>query len=179
MKKELTKTNKKGFIFQTILISIVVLIFSIMLIALLLSKPYPSKNELKIENCTFVKYEDKKYVSAKHSSHKYLIYVTEYDQPLEIDNIVYRAVNKSTLDRLIKGDKLTLSIRNYNEHLDLYCVSCGNNVILSYETFLDSHHRNRTIGLIVIPIMTSISSGLLVWSIIHYKKKNELILMKK
>ena len=57
------------------------------LTSLLFAVDYPEKNELRYEECTFIGYEN-----VRDRGTRYYIFVNEYDEPLEIDNIVSSSV---------------------------------------------------------------------------------------
>ena len=166
------KDNKIQFIIMCSVLFILIIIFVIFLIGVLSIK-YPNKEDLKYEECTFIKYEFIENRSVKSSSKHYNIYVEEYDKELRIDNIIYDDINKELLDKLKKGDKIIISVRENNEIYDIYSMSYKNNYILSYEAYLNGHYKNDKIGLIVIPIFIFITGGLLLFGIIYYKKTSK------
>ena len=114
---------------------------------------YPSKDELKYEECTYIKYE---YVTWGYRASQYYIYVEEYNKPLKIDNIVVNKTNEELLFSLISGETITVSIEDDSKFY-LFSVSYNGKYILSYEDFLSEHNSNNIVGIIVIVVMLIIS----------------------
>ena len=102
-------------------------------------KDYPCEDELFYEDCTFIRYEYK--TSSK--SRYYLIYVSEYEQPLRISSIASAKVNQNLLSAVSKGDSIRISVDGPTEKQPyLYCISYRSNDILSYEDNLVSQRGN-------------------------------------
>lgn len=142
------------------------LIFSALLLFLFVSNlctwNYPKKESLVYERCTFVKYEKK-----SGRSSRYYIYVREYEEPLEIDNIVFHDVNKGDLDSIRVGGKIKIA---KDKHLTLYSLEYHGESILSYDDYLQRHNKNHIIGIFVTLIFNGVTLTLFVVTIIYYKK---------
>ena len=165
-----TRINKKRFIIHICFFSFFLLLFIGCFIGLATIRSYPSKDKLTYENCTFLRYELKRSVGVKSgTTAKYLVYVEEYNKPLEIDNIVIKKANKEALQSLEEKDVIQISRRDYN----LYSASVGDTYILRYEDYLYCHNTNNLIGYIVVSSLILICSGMLVADIIVYKKTGE------
>jgi len=173
MKKE--KYNEKKSFICVLIISILILLgFITLLIITTISNQYPDPSELKYENCTFVNYE--LYTSKSDEGYKkYYVYVEEYKEPLEIDKIVYHPNQEKKLSELKRGDKILVSIREYNGDLNLYSLQSVNDEILTYEYYLKEHKRNGNVGIIVSAILASFTVVVLIVEIVHYKKTGESI----
>ena len=175
------KNNKdndnKSFIIQNIFLSSILAIFVVMFICVLLIKGYPNKSELIYENCTFIRYEYvKKYVSPGISE-KYLIYVNEYETPLEIDNIVFNEINANVLNSIKSGDEIVVSIQYDHDKNNLYSMAYKEKNVLSYDDYLTRHTKNNRFGIVVTSIMIAITASLLVFGIIYYKKTGKTIML--
>ena len=165
------KKQKTAFV-VFITITLAFLAFSLFcFVNLILINKYPSSEDLKYEQCTYVRSE---YVSVGRGYHNYYIYVEEYNEPLKIDNIVINRTNEELLFSLNKGDTIIVSIYD-NGKLDLFSVSYGNKYILSYEDYLAEHNGNNTVGKIATAVMSCIALGFLVGGSIYYKKTGECL----
>ena len=164
--------KQRGAFIGFVVITLAFLSFSLFcLVNLTLIDKYPSKGELKYEECTYVNYE---YVSVGKGNHNYYIYVEEYDEPLKIDNIVINKTNNEILFSLNPGDIIIVSIEDYSG-FDLYSISYNGKYILSYEDFLFEHNSNNTVGIITTSIMALVSLAFLIGGIIYYKKTGECL----
>lgn len=164
--------KQKGAFIGFVIITLAFLTFSLFcLINLTLLDKYPSKDELKYEECTYIKYE---YVSSGNTEHQYYIYVEEYNAPLKIDNIVINKTNEELLFSLNSGETIIVSIEDDSEFY-LFSISYNSKYILSYEDFLSEHDSNNVIGIIVTSIMASISLAFLIGGSIYYKKTGECL----
>ena len=164
--------KQKGAFIGFVIITLAFLTFSLFcLINLTLLDKYPSKDELKYEECTYIKYE---YVSSGNREHQYYIYVEEYNDPLKIDNIVINKTNEELLFSLNSGETIIVSIEDDSEFY-LFSISYNSKYILSYEDFLSEHDSNNVIGIIVTSIMASISLAFLIGGSIYYKKTGECL----
>ena len=169
LKNNKVKDNK-SFIIQNIILSLLLAIFVVMFICVLSIKGYPNKNELMYENCTFIRYEYKKNIGTTGSSEKYLIYVNEYETPLEIDNIVVNKMNVNVLKSIKSGDEIVVSVQYDHDKYNLYSMAYKERFVLSYDDYLARHTKNNRIGIVVTSIMITITASLLVFGIIYYKK---------
>ena len=138
------------------------------LTSLLFAVDYPEKNELRYEECTFIGYEN-----VRDRGTRYYIFVNEYDEPLEIDNIVSSSVSESLLRDISSGDKITVSIDQSDK--DLYSMYCGDINILSYDDYLSEHEPNNALGVVLLTLFSCLMLGLLVVEIIYYKKTGDII----
>ena len=164
--------KQKGAFIGFVIITITFLTFSLFcLINLTLLDKYPSKGELKYEECTYIKYE---YVSSGNREHQYYIYVEEYNDPLKIDNIVINKTNEELLFSLNSGETIIVSIEDDSEFY-LFSIYYNSKYILSYEDFLSEHNSNNVVGIIVTSIMASISLAFLIGGSIYYKKTGECL----
>ena len=154
-----------------VIFSIIALIFAVGLIGLLMMEDYPNKEELVYEECTFISYEFKKSSKSK----RYYIYVEEYINPLEIDNIVYAKADKEVLSSIEPGDKIKISVRRFKDDLKLYSVSYKEKNVLSYEDFLARHESNDKLGFIILPILCFMSLSIVIVTIVYYKKTGHCI----
>ena len=165
------KKQKTAFV-VFITITLAFLAFSLFcFVNLILINKYPSSEDLKYEQCTYVRSE---YVSVGRGYHNYYIYVEEYNEPLKIDNIVINRTNEELLFSLNKGDTIIVSIYD-NGKLDLFSVSYNNDYILSYEDYLKEHNGNNVVGKIATAVMSCIALGFLVGGSIYYKKTGECL----
>lgn len=168
--------NKKNYIIQNILLSFLVILFTGFLIGVLTIKEYPNKDELKYKNYTFVNYEYVKRTGRYGSREKYYIYVKEYEKPLEIDNIVVKKTNLDVLKTIQPDDIIVVSIREYDDNLDIYSFEYNGDYVLTYEDYLSRHNSNNKTGIIVTSILSGVTLSLLIFGIIYYKKTGKLIL---
>lgn len=175
------KNNKdndnKSFIIQNIFLSSILAIFVVMFICVLLIKGYPNKSELIYENCTFIRYEYEKNIGTHGSSKKCLIYVNEYETPLEIDNIVVNEINANVLNSIKSGDEIVVSIQYDHDKYNLYSMAYKERFVLSYDDYLTRHTKNNRIGIVVTSIMIAITASLLIFGIIYYKKTGKIIML--
>lgn len=134
--------------------------------ALLFAEPYPAADALVYEECTFVKYEQRKSRAGK----TYYVSVKEYFDPLKIDNIVSSSASEERLKSLENGDKIKVSIRKTENGNDLYYMSSGQTSILTYEDYLAEHSGNTNVGYIILPIFSLVSMAFFTAETVYYKK---------
>ena len=170
---------KAGFIIQSVFFLALTLFFVWALFGVMLIEEYPEKAELTYEECTFIKYEKIERRYNRHSKMRYYyLYVEEYDQPLEIDNIVFPVTNEEALQRLKQGDKVTVSLYEYKGEINLYEAFCGSDSILNYEDYLSKHNGNNELGVIVCSVFICASIGLLFAGIVHYRKTGNSLFLR-
>lgn len=149
---------KAVFSFENFIFLFCSVFFLSVYIGFALVEDYPDVNSLVYEDCTFIKYEYIEYRYSKSSKMRYYnIYVEEYDKPLQVDNIVYKRINKDLLLQLNEGDTIKVSLLEEKEKFYLYSLSCGGVYILSYEDYLSEHESNDSIGSIVLPALLCMS----------------------
>ena len=134
--------------------------------ALLFAEPYPTDDQLVYEECTFVKYEQRKSRAGK----TYYVSVKEYAGWLKIDNIVSSSASEERLKSLENGDKIKVSIRKTENGNDLYYMSSGQNSVLTYEDYLEEHRRNKNAGYIACSMFSFICIALFTAEKVYYKK---------
>lgn len=123
--------------------------------------------QLTQESCTFIKYEYETGADVK----RYHIYVQEYTEPLEIDNIISDQVNKIVLRDLQEGDMITLSI---DQKRNVLSAEHNGQYIVSYEDYVAKHSRNNIMGIIVSALFFCFSVISLIACIVHYKKTGKV-----
>ena len=160
-------TEKRNHIIISFIALAATVLFTWVFISLLSEEPYPAADALVYEECTFVKYERNK---TYQSSAVYYVYVKEYFDPLEIDNIVSSSASEAGLLSLENGDKIKVSIRKTENGNDLYYMSSGQTSVLTYENYLAEHRGNMTVGYIILPILSLGSLALLIAETVYYKK---------
>ena len=171
-KYERAKASRGEFIASTVFFSIFFVLFAVIYIGVLSSGgDYPSPEDIVYEECTFVRYEIKKTKSARI----YRIEFEEYEEYLEIDNIVSKHVNKTVLGGLRAGDTVTVS---YDEDGDVYSMARGDSYILSYEDYLSAHESNHRNGMIIAPILVCLSAALVIGNCVLWKKTGECFKIK-
>ncbi len=150
--------------------SIAILLFiGLMLFCLvgILCEQYPSEDALTYEECTVVKCEKK--ASAK--SVRYLVYVEEYEAPLEIGGIVIRLVNKNVLSQLEAGDKVIASIYESKNKWAVYAMSYEGTSVLSYDDYLRRHKDNDRTGIIILSVVMVAFIGGFIANTNQYRNK--------
>ncbi len=160
------RSEKINHIIISVIMLAATVLFTWGFISLLSAEPYPAADALVYEECTFVKYERK----IPSRSVVYQIYVKEYFEPLEIDNIVSSSVSEDWLSNLENGDKIKVSIRKTENGNDLYYMSSGQTSILTYEDYLAEHSGNTNVGYIILPIFSLVSMAFFTAETVYYKK---------
>ncbi|MBR2987383.1 MAG: hypothetical protein IKC63_05135 [Clostridia bacterium] len=167
------RKNHTSFIIFCIATTFCFLFFGIVFFFFAMSSPFPETSPV-YENCTFLSYEHVRRVGGKTTNHYYYIYTEEYDKPLVIDNIAFRSAYAEALDSLRKGDVLTVSIDHDRERLDLFAIAYNETPIMTYEDYEEAHTDNRTLGYIILPILSGGSLFFLITGSIFYKKKGRI-----
>ena len=86
------RLNKVMFFVQSLFFGGVGMLFLVSLIYFMIDDPPPAET-LVYENCKFVKYEFEQKKGARGSVYNhYYIYVEEYEEPLEIDEMVFQSI---------------------------------------------------------------------------------------
>lgn len=168
--KTLKKLNKGSFIIQSVIFLFLAVLCLVVPVGVIVAADNPPENSLVYEECTFKKYECVDTRAGKSTSHRYYIYVKEYDKPLEIDNIVFDRTYESDLSELKSGDKLTVSISESNDRIELYSLSCDDGYILSYSNYLEAHKANERLGITTLPLFSLVCLVAFIKGISHYKK---------
>ena len=158
--------SKTTFIVSSIAIVIVTILLLFLWMGILMER-YSAQEELTYEDCTFIKYERK--ASAK--SVRYLIYVEEYEVPLEIDGIVIRLVNKNVLSLLEAGDKVTVSLYESKNKWGVYAMSHEGTSVLSYDDYVRRHKDNDRTGLVFLPVAMAAFIGGFIVNVHQYRNK--------
>lgn len=164
------KTEKFSVICICILFVILIIFFVGCTIGVATIEKYPHKEELTYEECTYISY---KFMNGKHK--RYCIYVSEYEEPLVIDTVVYSKVNKEVLAALKSGDTIKVSIVKNKSNMNLYSMSCEGKEVLSYENYLKQHEQNNKLGLVLLPIISCLSLTGAIVAIVYYKKTGHCI----
>lgn len=166
------RLNKVMFFVQSLFFGGVGMLFLVSLIYFMIDDPPPAET-LVYENCTFVKYEFEQKKGARGSVYNhYYIYVEEYEEPLEIDEMVFQSIKESELLSLRSGDKITVSI---SDKAYLYSLFYGDDYIWSYEDYLIVHKDNDKVGFIVASMLSCLGFVPFIIGIIHYKKTGEIL----
>ena len=166
------KLNKVMFFVQSIFFGGVGMLFLVSLIYFMFDDPPPAET-LVYEKCTFVKYEleQKKGAKGKVYNH-YYIYVEEYAEPLEIDEMVFQTIKEKELLSLKNGDKITVSI---SDTAYLYSLFYGDDYIWSYEDYLIVHKDDDKVGFIVASTLSCLGFVPFIIGVIYYKKTGETL----
>jgi hypothetical protein len=150
-----------GDIAAIIMVLVISLVFVILMgVALghsLLSE-YAEPDDLIYEECTFI---NAKLIRQYRDSRYYEIYVEEYEEPLKIYSIALKAVDRSKLDSINAGEKITVSLEEGRDNYSVLAMFHDNEAILSYDEYLRAHQKNDTLGIIVLPLMIILGVSLL------------------
>jgi flagellar basal body-associated protein FliL len=157
-------------ILGVILVAIMIYCFS-----MIVTTEYAEPDTLVYEECTFV--EAKRARSGK-SGTRYDIYVEEYEEPLKIYSVTLRAIERSDLLSIEKGELIKVSLKESGKKYHaIVAMYCGDKCILDYKDYLREHEENDTLGCIVCPLMILFGLFMLVASIYelcrYLKKKKE------
>lgn len=178
MARQFTTTkefNKIPFIIQNVLFLGVAMFFSVLFI-ITVSTDYPSEESLVYEECTFIKYEHNKRKNGKYNeAHYYSIYVKEYKQPLEIDNIVFDDADKDVLSGIKEGDKITVCKYEDDGEMILVSASYNGDYVLTFDDYITIHKENDTALNKVWIFFIIIFVSLFIWGVIHYKRTGECL----
>lgn len=152
-------------------VSVLLLLLAVLLIggslALALVESYPSADALVYETCTFARCER---ISWGRYGDNYYIYVEEYGNPLEIDSISLRAIDREALEAVKAGDSIVVSKEEGKNSFPLYALSHGNQDILAYEDFLAQQKRDDNVGAVLVGLFSLLPIGLLAANVILYRK---------
>lgn len=139
---------------------------------------YPAESGLVYENCTFAGYTidyDIEKKGRKNPQNKYyLISVEEYEDPLIIDMLVFRKVNREILDSIPAGDTVIVAINRTNDKQKLYMMSYHGEDVLNYAVFVKRNYMNYT----VIAIMMSVCAVGLLFGIVFSVLRCRYLLKK-
>ena len=166
------KLNKVMFFWQSLLFGGIGMLFLVSLIYFMFDDPPPAET-LVYEKCTFVKYELEQEKGAKGKVYNhYYIYVEEYAEPLEIDEMVFQTIKEKELLSLKNGDKITVSISDKNY---LYSLFSGDDYIWSYEDYLTIHKDDDKVGFVVLSVLSCLGFVPFIIGVIYYKKTGETL----
>ncbi len=163
------------FVFVSLLFLLLAGLFIWGFFSLMFTEKYPSADSLVYENCTVVDYE---LVSTGRASW-YYIYVEEYEKPLEIGTIVMREIDRDALRWMNAGDTIVVSHYEGKRSLNLYALSHGDTVILSYEDYLTAHDGNDSVGVVITAVMALLQIGLLIANTVYYKRTGRCLPMRR
>ena len=162
------KSEKILCIVFCVMISLLALLSVAGIITLARAEISYATTQLIQESCTFIKYEYEVIERRKGDDiERYYIYVKEYTEPLEIDNIVSDQVNKIVLRDLQEGDMITLSI---DQKRNVLSAEHNGQYIVSYEDYVAKHSRNNIVGIIVSALFFCFCVIFLIVCVVRYKK---------
>ena len=168
--KTLKEFNKGPFTIQCGIFLFLVLMGLFILVLFMLKSNKPPEDTLVYEKCTFIKYESVKYESSHSTGYRYHIYVKEYDKPLEIFDIVYDKVLETDLSELNSGDKITVSIFEGKDEIELCSLSCAGDYILLYSDYVTAYKENLRMAFITTLFISGGSLVAFVIGAFYYKK---------
>ena len=168
MKKRIQKFELIGFIIISVLTLCVMV--AALLIAIL-PRNYPSTEKLSYEELSYIRYEHKEH----RRFDKYLIYVEEYDEPLQIGSVTETALSESALSSLDNGDVITVGYHISKDSKEICSISSGNNDILNFDNYLAAQQKNDRVGIIFGWVFFAIFSFALVVEAIHFVKTGKCV----
>ena len=168
MKKHIQKSELIGFIIIGVL-TLWVMVAS--LFVAVLPRNYPSTEKLSYEELSYIRYEHKEH----RRFDKYLIYVEEYDEPLQIGSVTETAVSESALSSLDNGDVIIVGYHTSKDSKEICSISNGNNDILNFDDYLAAQQKNDRVGIIFGWVFFAIFSFALVAETIHFVKTGKCV----
>ena len=168
MKKRIQKFELIGFIIISVLTLCVMV--AALLIAIL-PRNYLSTENLSYEELTYIRYEHKEH----RRFDKYLIYVEEYDEPLQIGSVTETALSESALSSLDNGDVITVGYHISKDSKEICSISSSNNDILNFDNYLAAQQKNDRVGIIFGWVFFAIFSFALVVEAIHFVKTGKCV----
>lgn len=172
------KSEKRGFIFGLIIVIFFICLFTFLTIVMICLSITPSVNTLKKEQCTFISHEVI-YYGKRNSQKKCYIYVEEYNQPLVISHEIFEMKFSERLSNLVKGDIITVSIKQEGSKKSLYLIQSDNKQILSYDEYVYNTKESTQIGITFFSIFNLTLITFLIVGIVHYKKTGKNIFNTK
>ncbi len=132
--------------------------------------------ELQCRERTFTGYEERRNYNSGNS---YKLYFEESDEPLVINNITSKKLDKKALTALKEGQ--TLKVYTPQDDPNEICeLSTDSITLLHLSDYNNVNRRNQTIGMILCLIMIAFSLGLLLHSVYMLKYEfNEVNLIYK
>lgn len=168
MKKHIQKSELIGFIIIGVL-TLGVMVAS--LLVAVLPRNYPSLEKLSYEELTYVRYEHKEH----RRFDKYLIYVEEYDESLQIGSVTEAAVSERALSSLDNGDVITVGYHISKDTKEICSISSGNKDVLSFDDYLAAQQKNDRVGIIFGWVFFAVFSFALVAEVIHFVKTGKCV----
>ena len=163
--------SKLRFIAYCVMISffLAVCIFGVVFFSV---KKTPDFEELKTEECTFVKQKYYPWWSEfLNIESRYDIYVEEREKPFVISQIVFEKIDEEALDSLQPGDRVTVTYDEAANHPYVYTLKSGDKTVFSYEDYAEAESKN-TIGLqIFFSVLSVFFAASLAACIVIYVKK--------
>ena len=163
--------SKLRFIAYCVMISffLAVCIFGVVIFSV---KKTPDFEELKTEECTFVKQKYyPRWSEILDIESRYDIYVEEREKPFVISGIVFGKIDEEALDSLQPGDRVTVTYDEAAYHPYVYTLKSGEKTVFSYEDYAEAESKN-TIGLqIIFSVLSFFFAASLAACIVIYVKK--------
>ena len=161
--------SKLRFIGYCVMISfsLALCIFGVVIFSV---KKAPDFEELKTEECTFVKQKYYPWWSVNIES-RYDIFVEERDEPFVISGIVFNKIDEDALESLQPGDAISITFEEKASRPYVYTLKSGEKTVFSYEDYAEAESKN-TIGLqIIFSVFSVFFAASLAACIVIYVKK--------
>lgn len=110
-------------------------------------------SDLSYQELTYVRYQK---IRLRRADYRYVIYVEEYEKPLEISNISDRRLDKEKLENLHRNQTLQVYLRpsNLRDYDYEICeFACGSDMLLSLSDYVATNQSNQRAGMFVWPCM--------------------------
>ena len=163
--------SKLRFIGYCVMISffLAVCIFGVVIFSV---KKTPDFEELKTEECTFVKQKYYPWWSEfLNIESRYDIFVEERDEPFVISGIVFNKIDEDALESLQPGDAISITFEEKASRPYVYTLKSGEKTVFSYEDYAEAESKN-TMGLqIIFSVFSVFFAASLAACIVIYVKK--------